>query len=518
MSKKFKEILEGINREEFTSDYCIELMSTANLCAKYGVCLSTLNKVIAEFNLTRDFHELKSKSNSEVKNRFFNEILSRISYDDLYQYYIIENHYYEETAEHFDLKLSTFDKLLKYYGIKQNRSKSFQKSIEKRIERYGADNLMNQKKREDTIIEKYGSKEEFVKQRTKKAIETNRRKYGQDWKITADVIERSGELYLNLQYNRDRSIEFFNTLEYKPTVKDLCDIFNCTQYCIYNWIERLNLSSYVKLTDTNYEDYMIEFLESCGIDKSEIIHNDRKALGEQKELDLYVPKYNLAIEMNGNYWHSSLFVDRNYHFNKSKQAAEKGIKLLHVYQYEWDDITKRKIIQDIIKHYIGIYDKKIYARECTIKEITDQETVDFLNENHMQGYRSAKIRLGLFFNNKLIEIMTFSKNKTYGWEIIRECSRLGYIIVGGVSKLYKYFLKKYNPNSVFSYCDFNKFEGKSYEKLGMKFIGYTVPDMRWLLKNGKVISRHPQNHKEIKAIAMAQIYGAGSKKYIAEYN
>lgn len=47
----------------------------------------------------------------------------------------------------------------------------------------------------------------------------------------------------------------------------------------------------------------------------------------------------------------------------------------------------------------------------------------------------------------------------------------------------------------------------------MKFIGYTGPDLRWII-NGDVKHRSPSHHKEYKENAEAVIWGAGSKKYL----
>lgn len=87
--------------------------------------------------------------------------------------------------------------------------------------------------------------------------------------------------------------------------------------------------------------------------------------------------------------------------------------------------------------------------------------------------------------------------------------------MGGVSKLFKHFIKEQNPSSVFSYCDFNKFDGKGYEAIGMKFIGYTGPDKKWIV-HGKVVNRNPYHYHKLKEQAEAVIWGAGSKKYLWE--
>lgn len=108
--------------------------------------------------------------------------------------------------------------------------------------------------------------------------------------------------------------------------------------------------------------------------------------------------------------------------------------------------------------------------------------------------------------------MSFSHNKKYEWEIIRGCPASNNIVVGGVSKLFKYFIKENNPKEIFSYCDFNKFDGHGYEELGMKFIGLTTPDMKWVLDNKQVVNRNQNKHKKLKEASLGQIFGAGSKK------
>ena len=82
------------------------------------------------------------------------------------------------------------------------------------------------------------------------------------------------------------------------------------------------------------------------------------------------------------------------------------------------------------------------------------------------------------------------------WEIIRGCPGSNNLVVGGVSKLFKNFIRDYKPKQIFSYCDFNKFDGKGYEAIGMKLIGYTGPDMKWLMPNHVVVNRKPSKHKE----------------------
>ena len=99
------------------------------------------------------------------------------------------------------------------------------------------------------------------------------------------------------------------------------------------------------------------------------------------------------------------------------------------------------------------------------------------------------------------------------WEIIRGCPGSNNIVIGGVSRLFTHFIRDYKPTKVFSYCDFNKFSGTSYEAIGMHLIGYTGPDLKYKLQDGTVVSRSPKNYKYNNEHCAYRMFGAGSKKY-----
>ena len=93
--------------------------------------------------------------------------------------------------------------------------------------------------------------------------------------------------------------------------------------------------------------------------------------------------------------------------------------------------------------------RKINARSCEIKSVPYQEEKDFLDENHRQKYAKAFLSYGLYTKEgELVQILTFGKprfNRNYQWEIIRDCSKKDCMVRGGVSKLWKYFLKECDP-------------------------------------------------------------------------
>ena len=148
--------------------------------------------------------------------------------------------------------------------------------------------------------------------------------------------------------------------------------------------------------------------------------------------------------------------DKKYHYDKTSIANSNGFRCINV--WDWDDIDK--IISLLTTR------ETIYARSCEIREVDRLTEIDFINKYHLQGYTKSSINVGLYYKDILVSIMTFGKpryNKNYEYELIRYCS--SYNVIGGAEKIFSYFVKTYEPNSIISYCDLSKFYGKTYEKL-----------------------------------------------------
>jgi hypothetical protein len=362
-----------------------------------------------------------------------------------------------------------------------------------------------------TCLERYGVEYYTQSDLYKSAAETKRLEKINNTGLVTKSQEALSEDFKALLYNRNLSIEFLNTIG-KLSIYELSNMFNCSITTIVHWINRLDLRDYIQFnTGSKYEiDLQNTFNNLSFIKHARVLNG--------KEIDLYDSNNKLGLEFNGNYWHSDLNKSKNYHFDKSKLAESLGIRLIHIYEYEWLDSRIRPILESIINISTGNVSNKIYARNCIIKQISNLEAKPFNDKNHLQGHRNAQITYGLFYNNELVQLMSFSFDKRNNWwEIIRGCPGSNNIVVGGVSKLFKHFIKNHNPQRIFSYCDFNKFDGKGYEAIGMRFIGYTGPDLTWLV-DGKAIKRQPKKHNQLKEVAEAKIWGAGSKKYLWENN
>lgn len=215
---------------------------------------------------------------------------------------------------------------------------------------------------------------------------------------------------------------------------------------------------------------------------------DDKNILENKHIDIFLPDKKLGIEFDGLYWHCELFKEKNYHKMKTDISEEKGIKLLHIFEDEW--IYKKDIVKSIIKNNLNIRNK-IFARKCIVKEIDSETLKNFLNENHIQGSINSKIRIGLYYNNDLFSVMSFGtyrifmnkKNEKNSFEMLRYCNKIGYSITGGASKMFNFFLKKYNPDHITTFSDRRWFNGNFYLNLGFNFVGNTSPNYYYVIKN-----------------------------------
>jgi hypothetical protein len=247
------------------------------------------------------------------------------------------------------------------------------------------------------------------------------------------------------------------------------------------------------------EEELVRFVYEH-FNEDEVHLNRRDILPNRLELDIYIPKYNIAIEMNGIYWHSeSMGKYRDYHLFKTEKCEEKDIRLIHILDHEWR--FKKDIIKSILTNVFK-KNKSIYARKCVLKHITDTKIIrEFLDQNHIQGYTHAKINLGLYYNDELMSVMTFGKNRfkknSNEYEMVRFCNKLNFNIIGGASKLFKHFIKHHNVEQydVISFADRRFFNGGLYKTLGFEFEKNTFPSyIYW--KNFEIKNRMScQKHK-----------------------
>jgi hypothetical protein len=234
-----------------------------------------------------------------------------------------------------------------------------------------------------------------------------------------------------------------------------------------------------------------DFLKSIVPDKT-ILTNCRKVFNGELELDLFIEELNIAFEFNGLFWHSEVNLDNNYHLRKTEMCQEKGIRLVHIWEDDWRD--KREIVKSMVSNILSKTKTTIYARKCEIKQLNYKETLDFLNENHLQGHTNSTINYGLIYDSEIVSVMTFSpqrisvggKKEENSYELVRFCNKLNTNVVGAASKLFSHFVKTINPVKIKSFADKSWSNGNMYSVLGFRKMQDSSPSYHYIVSNTRV--------------------------------
>ena len=414
------------------------------------------------------------------------------------------------------------------------------------LERYGASNARQVtqflEKSKQTCLEKYG-KESFTQTEEfkKKTIKTTRERYGTDWytqtdeyrkKADATLLEKYGttnvsksKYFLESRINnpekvselikfRDNPEEYIrsNYPEEPPTLLQLSEACGVRDSSIGYIIDQHNLRHLIKGDYSRMEDEVFSFL-SEHIDKSGIQRNTFKIITPY-ELDIYIPSYNLAIECDPTWTHNSTIsifdskpLDSKYHKMKTDMCEAKGIRLIHLFGYDW--VNHKDTCKSIILNSLNKTPNRYYARKLKLLEVSGKQAFEFLQENHRQGGVYCKVNLGLFDSDRLVAVMCFSKLRhTIGtgtddtskcWELVRFCNLNYTTVVGGASKLLKYFINMYNPYEIRSFSDRAHTTGNLYIQLGFSQLRVSDPGYMWVdLKTDHAYARYNAQKQNIK--------------------
>ena len=430
-----------------------------------------------------------------------------------------------------------------------------------KYKRYGNRGYNNLEQIKKTNLEKYGYEYTFQSELVKEKIRKKfLEKYGFDSASKSDVVRNKVKETMLKLYNCENPSQS----EYVQKVKRI-NLINKTlkRYHDMNIIDVDYDNKIFKFKCEKGHDYTISFemfqnrkriktiiCTECnpiysnnisGMEKifqeyiksvySEIIEFSRFNLIKPYQLDIYLPDLKLAFEFNGVWWHSEKYVESNYHLKKTELCEEQGIKLIHIFQDDW--MYKQDIIKSQILNLLDKTPNKIFATKCIIKEISDNNVIrQFLEENHQQGFIGGQVKLGLFYNDELVSLMTFGRQRksmgTKNYEMLRFCNKLNTFVMGGANKLFKHFIDNYNPIEIISYDDRSWSQKELYKQLGFDLIHETKPiyyyiidgvrKHRFLFRKDLLIKQGFDSNKTEREIMLERkiyrIYDSGGLKFI----
>ncbi len=278
---------------------------------------------------------------------------------------------------------------------------------------------------------------------------------------------------------------------YDKSPKEISDELTVSKNTVYVYARKLGICFDAK---SSYPEIFVQNL----LNRLDVSYekNKRGIIGKL-ELDFFIPSKNLAIEVNGAYWHSELSKDRNYHLDKTKKCKDVGIKLIHLYDTEI--LEKPEICESLIASKLG-ENERIFARKCEVIELASIDFRRFCDCNHLAGSVDSSIRLGLKYNGSVVAAIGFSKNRfgrKQDFELTRYCSSLSVNVVGGFQKLLSHARKHCGLTSIVSYADRRFSDGNVYIKAGFSFSHVSPPGYKYLV-NGKLQSRNQWQKHSLK--------------------
>ena len=406
--------------------------------------------------------------------------------------------HFSKTEEYVELVKKTS---LEKWGV-DNYAKTdefIERSKKTYLEKWGVDNFTKTKeyleKSKKTSLEKWGvefpTQSDIIKEKIK---ETNINKRG-----VSHIFQSEEYRILNFKIaNDDNYISFSEGYNIFKCDYGLDHEFKITTDDYYGRRSSNNklctLCNPISDSSSIKEKMLHDYISS--IYKGEIIRGYKDG---RLEIDIYLPDLKLGIEFNGLWWHSDKYKDRWYHINKTKYFNERGIRIIHIWEDDW--VNKDLIIKSQISNWLDLNNNRIFARKCDIREVDSKSANYFLNKNHIQGSDKSKIKIGLYFKDELVSLMTFNqfegrnKMNENEWNLSRFCNKLETNVIGGASKLLNYFIKKYSVKRIVSYADRDWSLGDLYYKLGFNKIYESEPDYKYFFKEKRY---HKSNFRKSK--------------------
>jgi hypothetical protein len=453
--------------------------------------------------------------NCSIKCSSVDPIRIKNNKDTLFKKYGVDN--YLKTDEY---KVKNIQKNLEKYGV-EHYSKTDEYKIKVRetsLEKYGVENIFKleifRDRFKNTMLHRYGvdNPMKYTKFKSDRKL-TCLSKYNVEYSLQSEIIKskstkKSLEKYgseHHTQSDKYRNFKICNDINYIRYLGNNISEFYCEyghkfEIFIVNYHARLN-SNIKSCTICNpigdsksiKEKELLEYIKSIYF--YEVVSGYRDGL----EIDIYLPELNLGFEFNGLYFHSNKFKEKNYHLNKTDYFKEKGIRIIHIWEDDW--VLRKEIVKSQISNLFKINNEKIFARKCSVKVVNIKDCKQFLDENHIQGKVNSSLKLGLYYEDELVSLMTFDHNEGRksmedgGWNLNRFCNKTGVNVVGGASKLLNYFIKNYYVKRIVSYADKDWSVGNLYEVLGFKNIGGNGPDYKYIVDGCRV---HKSRYKKSK--------------------
>jgi len=227
----------------------------------------------------------------------------------------------------------------------------------------------------------------------------------------------------------------------------------------------------------------------------------------------------IYIDIDGLYYHSEMQQsNKQYHMQKYQIYAKHNIRYLQIREDELRG-NSLDIVKSIIANLKGS-SNKIYARKTDARDVSHEDAVQFLQNNHLMGSMNATRNIGLYYDNELMMLLCYRVSAGIV-ELSRVAAKRGQSIVGGLSKLLSR-IDTTNCTHIKSFVDNRYADGHSLLALGFKLESSTL-GWQWtdggftynrLICTANMDDRGLSEREHAEEMKLYKIYDAGQSKFV----
>lgn len=434
--KPKKEKLIYPTYEELYQKYVVELLSLVEIGKLYNFSNVTAKKLCVRYGIpirTQKENQAIVKANVNAPTK-----------DQLYDLYIVQKLNRHQISDLLGIAPKSIFKYLNRYGIQRRPTEEVHK-----LRRRKCPNVDEMR---DLHLNKHYSLSKLAEHyKTTPGVVSR-------WMVENSIDIRTRGDILSSRYSfpiPDDLPEKYKT----NTAQQLSKIYNVSDITINNWLRKLDIPIRYDRSGTSGEEVDFRnWLNSLGFN----FISDRIQLNG-RELDCFDKNLNIAFEYCGLYFHNEMKKQKFYHYKKYEDCKNLNIKLYTIFSDEW--LNRQDQVKGYIESQLGIYNTRIYGRNCIVKYVDKKEAKDFCEKYHIQGApRSIVYSIGLYHKDQLVSIMTISRhhrNNSGPLVLSRLCFSRGITIVGGTSKMLRLV-----KDDIITWSDNRWTDGRVYQSCG----------------------------------------------------
>ena len=436
------------------------------------------------YNINRGYRE--TCADKKCRDRLISKIVSSDESNNKRIQTNLKNLGVEWPSQSPEVQAKIIKSVQEHYNV-ENVSQSEEikaKKVQTSLEHWGTESPMQceeiQNKLKNVFLDKYNVENPFQAEECKeKARQTTLKQCGSNYYLQQNIAHY--DIWNNDELFKQYIIDRYNEESFL-TLRNISYFFNIHPNTLRLKIGQLNLVEYFYIPESNLEINFKIFLESYNIlykrrDQT-VLYNDQTKT--RKEIDFLIN--NIGIEINDITTHNSKCKDPLYHQQKSLLAVEKGIRLIHLWEWElrnepiWFKLSKWLLNELNYNKYF------IDSKQCNLMYINKDTEQQFYNLYSIKEYQDSDVCIGIIYNNQLYQIMSF-KNIDNQWYLINYGTVYNYNINDGYNIILDSFINSQNINSLISYCYLDKDDIDLYHQLKFTLQEITHPNITYCNKH-----------------------------------